>query len=328
MARGALRRGMALALAGTGCGNRIQSVLDPASAAAKNALTLGNFMFVIATAVLLLVTVLALVAIVRRGPRDEAGHGDAERQTVFIVVGGIAIPAVILIGLMIMTVIATVRLREPEPGLTVEVEGYRWWWAVRYPEQGIVTANELHIPVGVPVRVRLRSADVIHSFWVPALHGKMDLLPDHDTALTLQAGRPGLFRGQCAEFCGLQHAHMAFEVVALPHAEFDAWVRARLAPTPAPRTEAQRRGKDVFGEAGCAGCHAIAGTPAAGDIGPDLTHIGSRLTLGAGTLPNTRGSLMGWIANPQAIKPGNLMPPTYLSPVDLHALVDYLEMLE
>jgi cytochrome c oxidase subunit 2 len=203
-----------------------------------------------------------------------------------------------------------------------------WWWEVRYPEQDIVTANEIHIPAGEPVRLELASADVIHSFWVPRLNGKRDLIPGMENVFWIQADEPGVYRGQCGEYCGAQHANMAFHVIALPRDEFNAWLAARTKLPPQPATAAAQRGAQIFRTAGCVQCHAIRGTQASGNAGPDLTHLGSRGTIGAAMLPNTRGNLAAWIADPQAIKPGIKMPRTFLAADDLQALVTYLEGLK
>ncbi len=191
------------------------------------------------------------------------------------------------------------------------------------------TANQLHLPVGRPVELRVTSADVIHSLWVPNLNGKTDLLPEKINVTWIEAQQPGIYRGQCAEYCGLQHARMGLVVVALPRDQYDSWVSARQLPSSAPTSEHLQRGRELFFESGCNNCHTLRDAPAQGqgEVGPDLTHIASRQTLGAGVLANNRGNLSGWIANAQAIKPGNLMPPSYLESEDLHALVDYLMTL-
>jgi cytochrome c oxidase subunit II len=181
--------------------------------------------------------------------------------------------------------------------------------------------------VGEPVLIELQAADVIHSFWVPNLAGKTDMLPEKRTYAWLIADRPGIFRGQCAEYCGGPHALMAFVVVALAPDDFEAWVAERQQPTPAPDSSELQRGQQAFFQAGCHNCHAIRGTAAVGRRGPDLTHMGSRQTIGAGILPNNTGNLSGWIANPQAIKPANLMPNSHLDSEDLHALTAYLQSL-
>jgi cytochrome c oxidase subunit 2 len=191
-----------------------------------------------------------------------------------------------------------------------------------------VTANEIHVPAGRPVRLRLSSADVIHSFWVPQLMPKTDLIPGQVNETWLTANRPGIYRGQCAEYCGLQHALMAFLVVADGPAAFDRWVALQRAPAAEPAGTLATRGRQVLERTSCATCHTVRGTSARGTAGPDLTHLASRQQLGAGAVPNTPGHLGGWIANSQTIKPGNLMPPQPLTSEELQALIAYLETLE
>lgn len=228
------------------------------------------------------------------------------------------------------------RLQRPDDpeALTILVTGRQWWWQFTYqgapgrPGDTLITANELHIPVGRPVHLRLVSADVIHSFWIPALHGKRDLIPGRENHLWLQADRPGVFEGQCAEFCGMQHAKMRLLVVAQPEEEFQAWFAAQREPAAEPRTDSERRGREVFLNTTCVMCHTVRGTSAGSRAGPDLTHLASRRTLGSAAMPNTRGHLAGWILDPQGIKPGNHMPPHAFPAEDLHPLLDYLESLK
>ncbi len=312
-------------LATSGCtGASVQSALHPAGPAAASIAWLWWFMFILGTLVFIGVMLLLVTAIMRR---QESRQGPPIGTLPFVLLGGVAIPGVILFVLLILTLDTTVSLRTPDTDLTVEVVGHQWWWEVRYPALDIVDANEIHIPAGRPVRLELRSADVIHSFWVPALHGKMDLNPDHTNVFWIKADQEGVYRGQCAEFCGLQHALMAMEIVVHSSAAFDDWVEQRRRPTVELNVR-QQRGKEIFLSSGCPQCHTAGDTTAEGEVGPDLTHVASRRTLGAGTLRNNRANLTGWLSNPQAIKPGNLMPPTYLSPDDLHALVDYLQSLK
>jgi cytochrome c oxidase subunit 2 len=222
-------------------------------------------------------------------------------------------------------------LTDPD-ALTVRVTGHQWWWEVRYeaPTAGerVTTANEIHLPVGKTVRVELTSPDVIHSFWVPNLHGKTDLIPGHVTRTFLRADHAGTYWGQCAEFCGLQHANMRFQVVAESDDDFRKWYAAQLQPAAEPSTPTQRKGKDVFLSRACVMCHTITGTPAAGRVGPDLTHVGSRPRIAAGTLERNRGNLAGWVTDPHGIKPGVRMPPNPLAPDELQVLLDYLESLK
>jgi cytochrome c oxidase subunit 2 len=212
--------------------------------------------------------------------------------------------------------------------VTIKLTGYRWWWKIEYsdpsPHKHVITANEIHIPVGRPVLINTHSQDVIHSFWIPELHGKNDLIPGHPSAIWLQADRPGIFEGQCAEFCGLQHAHMRLLVVAEPEQKFQEWLDGQRQPARPPGDPVAQRGMQVFVTGPCALCHSVRGTDAAGQVAPDLTHLGSRATLAAGTLPNSPGHLGGWIVDPQSVKPGNAMPSMSLSPEDLQALLAYL----
>jgi cytochrome c oxidase subunit 2 len=216
--------------------------------------------------------------------------------------------------------------------LTIKVTGHQWWWEVQYddpdPSRTFATANEIHVPVGQPVQVQLTSADVIHSFWVPSLMGKMDAITGRTNEVQFTAGVPGVYRGQCAEFCGLQHAHMAMVVFADAPDKFEAWREAQIASAPQPTTPSQQRGQQVFLSNPCVTCHQVRGIPAGGRAGPDLTHLASRTTIAAGTLPMNRGALGGWITDPQASKPGADMPPVSLAPSDLQALLDYLESLK
>jgi cytochrome c oxidase subunit 2 len=219
----------------------------------------------------------------------------------------------------------------PAEALQVRVTGRQWWWEVEYRDsvanRWATTANEIHVPVGRPVVFQLRGGDVIHSFWVPNLGVKRDMIPGQETSIWFQADTPGVYRGQCAEFCGYQHAKMAFLVVAQPSDEFIAWLDRQRDTARTPADSLARRGREVFLSSSCVMCHAIGGTPAGSRIGPNLTHLAGRGTIGAGTLPNTRGHLAGWIVDPQQIKPGVRMPPNALEPRDLQALLAYLETL-
>lgn len=216
--------------------------------------------------------------------------------------------------------------------LSVRITGNQWWWDIVYnsddASKTLRTANELHLPVGVPTRIFLNSSDVIHSFWVPSLGGKQDLIPGRDNDITVIPTRTGIFRGQCAEYCGTQHAHMSLVVVVEPYAEFVQWWRQQLRPAFAPRTPLQLAGYRYVTTGPCSACHSIAGTPANGQVAPDLTHLASRKSIAAGTLPMNRGNLYGWVQDPQSLKPGNRMPTIGLEPEQLHAVVAYLESLK
>jgi cytochrome c oxidase subunit 2 len=216
--------------------------------------------------------------------------------------------------------------------LLIALRGYQWWWQVSYldkqPDRVFSTANEIHVPVGRAVRIQLAAEDVIHSFWVPSLGGKQDLIPGRTNEIAFTAVREGVYRGQCAEFCGLQHARMALIVVAQPPAEFEAWRRTQLASAATPTDPEQQAGHEVFMSKACSACHTVRGTPAAGALGPDLTHVGSRRYIAAGVFETSRGSLAAWIADPQTIKPGNNMPMVSLSGDELNAVSAYVASLK
>jgi cytochrome c oxidase subunit 2 len=285
-------------------------------------------MCALASGVYLVVGGFILVAALR-GRRTERGKASRVRDSTFIWVGGIIVPALILLVLGAATVNASNGLRAPEKNaLRIDVVGKQWWWAVRYPDQDITTANEIHVPVGRPLEIGLDTDNVIHSFWVPQLGGKLDLVPGQHNVWRGRATKAGVYRGECAEFCGIQHANMNFLVVAQSAADFDAWaVRHQQTPS-GPSDQLEANGQLVFMRSPCAGCHTIRGTAANGKIGPDLTDIGSRRAIGANTLPNTEGHLAGWIVDSQSVKPGNLMPPIPLNADDLQALLAYLRSLK
>ena len=239
---------------------------------------------------------------------------------------------IIVAGLLIASIKvgSRARPRSEDADVVVDVVGRQYWWEVRYPGEDVVTANEIHVPVGRPVRLRLASGDVIHSFWVPRLAGKLDMVPGQVNELILEVDQAGVYRGQCAEFCGIQHALMLLEVVAEPPDVYARWLADNRATGVEPVAPLARRGLEVFTEAECGHCHTVRGvTPerAMGAIGPDLTHFARRRTLGAGIRENNRGNLAGWILNPQALKPGNHMPPSMMPSEDLHALLHFLETL-
>jgi cytochrome c oxidase subunit II len=218
-----------------------------------------------------------------------------------------------------------------EPQVSLKITAHQWWWQIEYtdpdPSRHVRTANEIHLPVGAQVHAELASDDVIHSFWVPNLHGKRDLIPGRPAEFRLQPLQPGRYRGQCAEFCGLQHAHMALEIVVESQQDYAAWYEQQLATPPAVSEARAARGQQVFFTSACNLCHAIAGTDAAANYGPDLSHVASRRMLAAGTLPNDSEHLRRWLENPQRVKPGNRMPVVSLGPDDLDALVAYLGTL-
>ncbi len=248
----------------------------------------------------------------------------------FVVIAGIVLPSLILTAVFLISLRDMAALSSPpgDPVVTIEVTARDWWWEVRYPETGAVVANEIHIPAGEAVRLRLLGGDVIHSFWVPRLQAKTDHIPGQVNTMWLQADEPGRYRGQCAEFCGLQHANMIFWVEADPPGEFDRWLADNSADASEPENADAARGEEIFVNSACAGCHAIRGTEAAGDLGPDLTHLAGRDTIAAGVLDNTRDNLRRFIIDPQGVKPGNTMPPVELSEDEIETLLDYLGQLD
>jgi len=319
-----------------------QSALDPSGPNAAAIRKLGVFFTGLLGLIFLIVIVLAIIPLVRRRrdidqEQPVGAHRpseNTERKLSAIVGIATGVTVLILFGLVVVSVSVGKTISGPSDrshSLAIEVTGNQWWWYVRYanddPRRVVVTANELHIPVGRPVMIRGTSNDVIHSFWVPSLQGKRDLIPSRVTTEWIQADRPGNFRGQCAEFCGLQHAHMALWVVAQTPDEFEKWFTHQLEPAVMPAGEHEQRGREVFLNSACVLCHSIQGTPASAQIAPDLTHFGSRLTIAAGTLQNNRGNLAGWIADPQRIKPGTKMATVPVKSEDMQPLIDYLESL-
>jgi cytochrome c oxidase subunit 2 len=309
----------------------MQSVLDPAGIQAARIEDLWWLMFWVTAAVFVLVLTAVALA-VRRG-RSAAAERPAERRLLIGVSAATAVTVLALFGLLYASVATSRAMGEgvSREALIVQITGQQWWWSIEYqhsqPSLRVTTANELHIPVGRQVVVNLRSIDVIHSFWVPNLHGKMDLIPGRLNTTWIRADAPGIFRGQCAEYCGLQHAHMGLLVVAQPADEFEAWLEAQRQPAPSPSTAQQAAGRQIFEKGPCTMCHTVRGTQAGARMGPDLTHVASRRTLAAATLPHDRESLTRWIAEPQQVKPGSRMPSSGLSADELRAVVAYLETL-
>jgi cytochrome c oxidase subunit II len=321
-----------------GCGNK-QNSLEPQSHQARDIASLFWWMTggaVIGMAVVVGLLLLAWKRAKRRGVgSDTEGEKPGERLGwTVVLVGGVAVPIVLLSALFVVSNLFVIKTTEAPAAnttkRTVLVIGHQWWWEVRYPGTDAVTANEIHIPVRTPVRVVVRSADVIHSFWVPELNRKIDTLPGSTSAIELYADKVGRYRGQCAEFCGLQHAHMALWVYADPPGEFRSWLARQERPvTTTPLPSQAAAGRSEFLDGACATCHAIRGTSASSDVGPDLTHLADRSTIGALTLPNDRESLRNWIEASQRYKPGNQMPDfPQLSGSQLDALVAYLEGLK
>jgi cytochrome c oxidase subunit II len=311
------------------------SVLNPSSPQTRLIGRLWDAMYLVSAAVFVLVVLaLLLGAFRRRGGETPETDPRRERSLTTAVSVATALTVLILFGFLVYDVAVGRQLTRGfgKEALQVRVVGHQWWWELQYRDSvahnWFTTANELHIPVGRPVVLELLSTDVIHSFWPPTVSQKRDLIPGKDNSLWLQADTPGVYRGQCAEYCGQQHAKMGFLVIAQRPDSFAGWLARQRDTALTPTTELARRGQEVFLASSCVMCHAIAGTPAGSRVGPDLTHLASRRTIAAGTLPNTRGNLAGWIIDPQKIKPGTRMPPTQLKPADLQALLAYLETLK
>ena len=302
----------------------ILSALTPAGPEADTLLRLSWLMAIGAVMVWLAVLAIAWMAARR--------HGQPLRHARWLILGGgVAVPAVVLTGLLVygLWLLPRVRAAVPPDALRIEVSGEQWWWRVRYPGTAVETANEIHVPVGKQVALELTSPDVIHSLWVPALAGKMDMVPGRRNTLVIQADEVGVYRGVCAEFCGASHAQMRLLVVAQPIGAFEAWLQAQEQPAREPSGDVAASGRAAFLRHGCGACHTARGTPANGRVGPDLTHVGSRLELAAGTLPVDAEALQRWIARPHAAKPGVLMPRFDMLPRDERAAIAaWLEGLE
>ena len=331
---------LVVALCVSSCGG-IQNAINPAGPNAENISRLWWLMFIVCSIVFVLVMIAVLLSLRQR--TTEAADRvpllqpseESERRRRNVVISLTTITVIVLFVFLIASYSSgrSLRLNDPtKNGLTIELTGHQWWWEVRYMDVDasniFTTANEIHIPVGVPVMFSLRGADVIHSFWVPNLAGKKDLIPGKISTIWIQADKPGVYRGQCAEYCGLQHAKMALWIVADPHEQFNAWRQNATQSAVQPASDVQKRGQQVFFSSTCVMCHAINGTPAGSNIGPNLTHVGSRNMIAAATLSNTRDHMMQWIKDSQTFKPGNKMPQNNLSDADLQSLVDYLENLK
>ncbi|MFZ8843955.1 cytochrome c oxidase subunit II [Thermoflexus sp.] len=313
----------------TGCAAQSPSILRPVSPKGRAEADLFGFILAITAFVFIVVEALLLYAVVRFRARDPRAippqiHGNRALEASWTTVTALGLAVIFAMTWRTMAATST----PPADALPVKVIGHQWWWEFQYPTLGITTANELVIPVGQPLRVTVTSADVIHSFWVPQLGGKMDAIPRRENVLWLQADAEGTYYGQCAELCGASHANMRLRVHAVSREAFDRWVEAQRAPAASPTEPLAQQGYQVFMSKACVGCHAIDGTPAQGKVGPNLTHVGSRTTIAAGLLENTPENMARWLDNPSAIKPGSLMPRLGLTPQEIQALVAYLSSLK
>lgn len=308
-----------------------QSMLDAAGTGARETLSIWWLMFWLGTAVFVVVLALLWFAVTRATPPESDTTQTSTTRTRIVLLGGIVAPVIIVAIVFVFSTRGLVAIGDLRGNndVTIDVVAHQFWWEVSYPDENFVTANEIHIPVDESVEIRLTSEDVIHSFWVPSLHGKIDVMPGHTTSITLRAEETGTFRGQCAQFCGAQHANMAFLVIVQEPDEFRAWAAHQSEPAVAvPEDPAIVRGQDIFMSSMCVYCHTVRGTAATGTLGPDLTHFGGRYTIGAGMMENNRGNLAGWIVDPQELKPGNHMPGITLTGEELDSLLDYLESLD
>ena len=333
-----------LALAGvlfSGCGYGNQSALNNAGIQSER-LGFLWWLFLSITAVVYVV-VMALLIVAFLHVRRAGATSDPEikpdpaneRRVGNIIKVAVGVTAITLFALMITSfragrAIDTLSLSQ-DP-LEIRVTGQQWWWQVEYqdptPSNMVTTANEIHIPVGRPIKIDLISHDVIHSFWVPNLHGKKDLIPNYPTTIYLRADQPGVYWGQCAEYCGFEHAKMRLMVIAEPAEDFTRWYTAAQQPSQKPSNDSQAFGQQIFLRSVCTQCHTIQGTPANGRVGPNLTHVASKPYIASGSLQNDRENLASWITDPQAIKPGIRMPMNTYSPEELNALVDYIQSLK
>ena len=317
-----------------------QTSLNPVGPAAGHIESEFALIFWITLAIYCIVLLTFVVYVVRRRhslnlmPEALQTTPESDRRAQRWVGGAMVVTTLLLFTMMIGSFVSGHALgsMNRETAYTIDVYGHQWWWEVHYPndepDKVVVTANEIHVPVGVPLRIHGTSRDVIHSFWAPNVQGKRDLLPGYGTDVMMQVDQPGRWRGQCAEYCGEQHAHMSFYMVAEAGPQFKQWLDQQAQSSVAPSNPQTTRGQQVFLSHACVMCHTIRGTPAGSRVGPDLTHLASRSTIAAGVLPNTIGNLGGWILNAQSIKPGCRMPPNHMTGTELQDLLAYLETLK
>ena len=304
-------------------------MFPPQSPFTHEIINLARVSFFILTLVCICVVGMLTVALMRYRSRE----GEAEPRQIAgnkrVEIVWTAIPLAIVILLFVLTG-RTMSLSDPPPAPTPDliVIGHQWWWEAQYPKSGVVTANEIHIPVGQPISIRLDSTDVLHEFWVAQLTRKMTAVPGHPNSIWLQADKPGSYLGLCSEFCGTQHAWMRFVVIAESPAEFAAWEKAQLLPSAPPKEELARHGEKLFEQHSCINCHSINGVKTGTQIGPDLTHFATRKQFGAGIVDNTAANVSLWLHDPQRLKPGVLMPDFKLDDEEVTALTSFLETLK
>jgi cytochrome c oxidase subunit 2 len=333
--KGSVRLAFLMPIFLAGCGGW-QSALDAHGASAIGIKQLIILITAVCSVVWAAVMVALILALCRRRterarPVNLEPH--LERRMFGTVLAATLVTALIITGFTVASFFTTRALSTAGGDeLIIKVRGSQWWWNIEYlnpqADKAFQTANEIHLPVGRNVHLQLEGDDVIHSFWVPSLAGKQDLIPGRLNELTIRAERAGVYRGQCAEFCGLQHAHMAFLVVAEPEDQFNKWMNAQRQPGATASEREVESGRDTFLSKPCAACHTIRGTAASGTTGPDLTHVGGRKYIAAGLFETTRGSLAAWIADPQTLKPGNNMPMVPLTSDELRSLSAYMASLK
>ena len=328
----------AAALMMSGCAWQ-QGALQPLGRQAVRIAGLGDLFLAITGLVFVLVVGTALWAFARGAKRARANDDapilepSGEPRLTRAVTASTVVSLLLLAILLIASVATGRSLSEfaPPKPLRVKITAYQWWWKIEYPgnhpDEQVVTANELHVPAGRPVELELKSGDVIHSFWLPNLDGKHDLIPSQPKKVLFEAERLGTYAGRCAEFCGYQHAHMDILLVAQTPSEFEAWLAGQRQPAAEPQTDRERRGREIMEQSACALCHTVSGTKALGGVGPDLSHLASRRTLATGAAVREREAMKAWLSNPQQLKPGTQMPAIALSSPDMAALLDYLETL-
>ncbi len=316
-----------------------QTSLNPVGPAAAHIEHTFALIFWITATVYCLVMAVLLVAVFRKRyslsitPEPQQTTAESDRFAMRAVSAAMGVTVVLLFIMLISSFRTSHALGKMnnENALTIDVYGHQWWWEVQYPNNEaykiVETANEIHLPVGVPIRIHGTSRDVIHSFWAPNVQGKRDLMPGYETEVMMQVDQPGRWRGQCAEYCGEQHAHMSFYMVAESEKDFEQWLHDEAQSSVVPNNPQTLHGQQIFLTHACVMCHTIRGTTAGSHVGPDLTHLASRSTIAAGMLPNNAGNLGGWILNAQALKPGCRMPPNQMSGADLQDLLAYLETL-
>jgi cytochrome c oxidase subunit 2 len=307
----------------------VVKALNPESPQARAIFDLGMVTAVILAVIFAVVVAIVVYALMRFRWREGEPDPDQVAGNKTAEVVWTAIPLAIVVALFFLAA-RTMGVSDPPPPPNPDlvVIGHQWWWEARYPKSGVITANEIHIPVGKPIALKLDSADVLHEFWVPELARKMTTVPGHPNHMWLQADKPGTYLGVCSEFCGTEHAWMHFLVIAESQDQFEAWKKAQLAPASAPSSDEAAKGLALFEQMSCINCHAIKGTIASARVGPDLTHFATRRELGAGIVANTPKNLFRWLADPQQIKPGAKMPDFKFTKEQVTELSDYIETLK